>query len=250
MNNALFNYTLRLADSSLILGHRLSELCGHGPILEEDIACTNMALDLIGSATSFYEYAASIDTQGRSADDLAYLRDAQHFYNNLLVEQPNGDFAQLMLRQFLFSAFTYHLYSQLQNSNDQTIAGIAAKALKETTYHLRHSRQWVIRLGDGTNESMERLHDAFAAVWKYAYDMFELSTETAALVQQGTAVDPKTFLPAWEAMVHETLALANTPVKEKGWQMLGSINGKHTEHLGFLLAEMQFLPRTYPNSQW
>lgn len=250
-NNQLYSYLLRLADSSLIIGHRLSEWCGHGPILEEDIAMTNIALDHIGTATSFYEYAAAIENKGRSADDLAYLRDARDFHNNLLVEQPNNnDFGVTMLRQFFFSAFAYYLYEALQQSKDETIAGIAAKAVKESTYHLRHSRQWVLRLGDGTAESRQKMLDALTDLWKLTHDMFEMDEVDKALIQQGVAIDLTTIYPQWLTLVNQTLAEATLPVPEKGWQQLGGYKGLHSEHLGYLLAEMQSIPRAYPGAKW
>lgn len=247
---ALFEYCLRLGDSSLILGHRLSEWCGHGPVLEQDIALTNVALDLVGQATLFLEYASKIEDKGRSADDLAFLRDALEFRNYLLVEQPNGDFGYTLVRQFLFDAHHYHFFTLLQNSKDEQIAAIAAKSLKEVTYHLRHSAEWVIRLGDGTAESHNRVQSALNDLWEYTGSLFETNEADEILVREGIAIDQKKIRTLWEITLAEVFQKATLKIPTESFQQKGGIIGKHTEHLGYLLAEMQFLPRAYPNTKW
>lgn len=192
---ALFEYCLRAGDSSLVLGHRLSEWCGHGPILEEDIAMTNIALDLVGQARNWLTYAAELEGKGRTEDDLAFLRDSMKFRNALLTEQPNGDFAMTIVRQYLYAVFSYLLYRELSNSKDATIAAIAQKSIKEVTYHVRHSAEWVLRLGDGTEESHRRIQDAVNALWMYTDDLFETTAEDQALAQQGFVADISRLRP-------------------------------------------------------
>lgn len=250
MNQSLYNYILRLADSSLIIGHRNSEWCGHGPILEEDIALTNISLDLVGQATTLMEKAAELEGKGRTGDDLAFLRDTVEYRNFLMVEQLNGDFGQTILRQFFYSAFTYILYNQLQQSKDDFLAAFAAKSIKEVTYHLRHSKEWVIRLGDGTEESHARMQNALSSLWMFTGDMFTSIDSDNELVSSGIAVDFSSLKPEWDKIVNEVLTQATLTVPEKVFMQSGSREGKHTEHLGFLLAEMQFLPRAYPGAKW
>lgn len=246
----LFSYVIGLADTALILGHRLSEWSGRGPMLEEDISLSNMALDLIGQARALYTYAGEIEGRGRDEDRLAYLRDAHEFRNVLLVEQPNGDFAQTMVRQFLYSAFAHPLHQRLSGSADATLAAIAAKAEKEGAYHLRHAGEWVIRLGDGTEESHGRAQQALEALWPYTHELFEAAPGEEALVAAGIAVDTGTLRRDWERTVDHVLAEATLTRPEDPWQPTGGRTGRHTEHLGYLLAEMQFLQRAYPGAQW
>jgi ring-1,2-phenylacetyl-CoA epoxidase subunit PaaC len=219
----LINYTLHLADNALIIGHRNSEWCGHGPVLEQDIAISNIALDLVGQARNFYQYAAQLTGSGATEDSLAYLRDAAEFKNCLMTELPNGDWAQTILRQFFFSTYQYFFYQQLQNSSDTQLAAIAEKALKEVTYHVRWSSEWVIRLGDGTAESKQRMMNAINELWGYTGELFLVAGYELRAVSEGYGVDLST-------------------IKNK--------EGQHTEHLGLILSEMQFLQRTYPNALW
>ena len=248
--NQLVEYLLRLGDDSLILGHRLSEWCGHGPILEEDIAMTNIALDLIGQTTTILEYAGQVEGKGRSADNLAFLRFDREYKNALLVEQPNGDFAHTMVRQFLFDAYRVPLFEALLNSKDERLAAIAEKSLKETKYHLKHSAEWVIRLGDGTEESHERAQHALDTLWRYSADLFCADEIEKALVEQGMVPSSDSIKPSWEKTVNEVLAEATLTIPENNWKFEGGRHGKHSEHLGYILAELQYMQRAYPNMEW
>lgn len=243
-------HTLRLADSALVLAHRLSEWCGHAPMLEEDLALSNIALDLLGQARGLYAYAAELEGKGRTEDDLAYLRDAPEWRNTLLAEQPNGDFAQTILRQFLYSAFMLPYWRAAMASKDATLAAIAAKAEKEVAYHLRHSGEWVIRLGDGTEESHDRIAAALEELWPYTGELFEADATDRALIEAGIAPDPAALRPEWEAMVDRVLAEATLARPRDGWMQSGGRRGVHSEHLGHMLAVMQHLPRAYPGAVW
>ena len=245
---ALFEYLLRHGDSCLILGHRVSEWCGHAPELEEDIALANIGLDLTGQAEQFLSYAAGLEAKGRDADKLAYLRDAWDFRNMLLCERPNGDFAHTIVRQFLFDAWQVEALAGLALSSDARLAGIAAKAAKEANYHLRHSGEWVVRLGDGTEESHKRTQAALDALWEYTGEFFEEDAVTRALA--GAVPDPAASKPAWSATIDEVLAAATLRRPKDGWTQTGGHSGKHSEALGHLLATMQFLPRAYPGATW
>lgn len=247
---ALFEYTLRIADDSLILGHRVSEWCGHGPILEEDIALTNIALDLVGQATNFLEYAAKVENKGRSADDLAFLRYDRDYRNLLLVEQRNGDFGDTIARQFFFDVFRKSFFEALMNSADETLAAIAEKSLKETKYHLKHSSEWMIRLGDGTDESHERIQKAVDTLWRYTDELFFTNELDEFLIAENIAVDIKSLKPVWTNYVNEVLTEATIAIPTHNWQQYGGRIGLHTEHLGYLLAEMQYMQRAYPGMQW
>jgi ring-1,2-phenylacetyl-CoA epoxidase subunit PaaC len=246
----LFTYTLRLADNALVLGHRLSEWCGHGPMLEEDLALANMALDLIGQARSLYTYAGKIEGQGRHEDQLAYLRDCDAYRNILLCERPKGDFAFTILRQFLYAAYAHPFFEHLSTSQDETLAAIAAKSMKEMAYHLRHSAEWVIRLGDGTAESAERLKAALAELWPFTGEMFEADGAERALIEAGIAVDPAAIRPVWEQTIDRVFAEALLVRPRDGWMQTGGRRGEHSEHLGHLLAHLQFMQRAYPNATW
>lgn len=247
---ALIDYCLALGDDSLILGHRLSEWCSNGPFLEEDLALTNVALDFIGRARMFYAHAAELDDQGRSEDDFAFLRDCREYRNFLINELPNGDFAFTMARQLMVDAFDMGFFEQLQNSSEPTLAAIAAKAIKESRYHLRRSREWILRLGDGTEESHERVQNAFNHLWAYATEMFEMPDEELALAEAGIAVDRTTLKDNWLSMVSGTLEQATLTLPDDPLTIGGGRDGIHSEHLGFLLAEMQFMQRAYPGQQW
>lgn len=250
MNEQLFQYLLRLGDDSLILGHRMSEWCGHGPILEEDIAMTNIALDLIGQATSILEYAGTVEGKGRDADALAFLRFDREYRNLLLVEQPNGDFGMTIVRQFLFDAFRKPLFEALQHSTDKQLAAIAEKSLKETKYHLKHSAEWVIRLGDGTEESHQRAQDAVDALWRYTAELFYTDEVETTLIEQGIVPDLNAIRAEWERTVHEVLEEATLSIPQTGWEQKGGRVGYHSEHLGYILAELQYMQRAYPGMTW
>jgi ring-1,2-phenylacetyl-CoA epoxidase subunit PaaC len=249
-DSPLFDYTLRLADNALVLGHRLSEWCGHAPVLEEDLALPNMALDLIGQGRALYTYAGEVEGKGRDEDALAYLRDAVEFRNVLLVEQPNGDFATTIVRHLLYAAFAHPYYEGLARSKDATLAGIAAKAVKEMAYHVRHASEWTIRLGDGTEESHARAQDAVDQFWPYTGELFETDQVERALIEAGIAVDPAKVRPAWERTINAVLAEATLSRPLEGWMQTGGRAGRHSEHLGFILAELQILQRSYPASTW
>jgi len=250
MDHHKLEYLLRIGDTTLVLGQRLSEWCGRGPALEEDIALTNVALDLVGQTRLWLGYAAEVEDAGRSADQLAFLRDAHQFRNLLLVEQPNGSYADTLARQFLFDTWHYFLLEGLQRSADARIAEIAAKSLKEVTYHVRRSADLVVRLGDGTQESHRRMQEAIDDLWSYSGELFESDAADAALVAQGIAVDPASLAEPWHRHVGEVLAEATLRCPADGWAQSGGRHGRHTEHLGYLLAEMQFLQRAYPGAQW
>jgi ring-1,2-phenylacetyl-CoA epoxidase subunit PaaC len=250
MRNYLTDYTLHLADNVLILGHRHSEWCGHGPVLEQDIAITNISLDLIGQARNFYEYIAQLKNDGSTEDSLAYLRDNREFKNCLLVEQPNGDWAKTILRQFLFSVYQYLLYEQLQNSKDEQLAAIAEKSLKEVTYHLRWSSEWVIRLGDGTKKSHQRMMNAIDELWPYTGEPFIATDYELWVTDAGIGIDVSLLKPKWEKKVQKIFTEATLPYPDKVFIQTGGKEGRHTEHLGYILAELQFMQRAYPDSEW
>lgn len=250
MNKDLLEYLIRLADSSLIAGHRLSEWCGHGPILEEDIAMTNIALDLIGQSRLFYEYACETEGKGRNEDDFAYHRNEREFKNFLLVEQPNGDFAQTMLKHFLFSACQLFLFTELKKSADKKLSALAEKSLKEVAYHLRHSSEWMKRLGDGTEESNQRLKNAVDNLWRYTDDLFDADETEENLRQKKITPDMSQLKSSWENKVKEVFSQSNIPYPENVFMITGSRKGIHSEHLGYILAEMQSLARAHPDAKW
>lgn len=248
--DAFFEFLLRMGDNALILGHRNSEWCGHGPVLEEDIAMSNMALDLIGQTALWLGLAGEVEGKGRSADDLAYLRDAWDFRNVLLVERPNGDFGATLMRQFLFDAFHFHQLQALTKSADARVAEIAGKALKEVSYHLERSAEQVIALGDGTEESHARMQAALDDQWGYALEMFAGDTTDAKMADAGIAPDLADLRGPWDATVQAVLAEATLAIPENSYVHKGGKQGTHTEHLGYILAEMQFLQRAYPGAEW
>ncbi len=248
----LIEYTLHLADNTLVLGHRNSEWTGHGPILEQDIALSNIALDLIGQARNFYQYAAQLRNDGSTEDTLAYLRDAHEFKNCLLVEQSNGDWGTTVLRQFLFSAYQYYLYQQLQKSNDKTIASITEKALKEVTYHLRWSSEWVIRLGDGTKESHIRMQHSLNELWKFTNELFMPAPYEIEIVNYGIEPDLTSIEENWNEKVRLVLAEATISVPANEVKNPGGYGkeGHHSENLDQILSEMQSLQRANPGCEW
>ena len=248
--NPLVLYALRRADDALILGHRLSEWIGHGPMLEEEMALGNIGLDLIGQARSLYAHAAEAEGAGHGEDEYAYLRDAPQYRNLLLVEQPNGDFGQTMVRQLFYSAFADPYWRAMAESRDATLAAIAAKSEKESAYHVRHAAEWVIRLGDGTAESHARAQDAVDLLWPYTGEMFECDGAERGLVEAGVAADPARLREGWDQTVGVVLSRATLTRPEQGWMQSGGRSGRHSEHLGHLLSVMQHLPRTYPGATW
>jgi ring-1,2-phenylacetyl-CoA epoxidase subunit PaaC len=250
----LFQYLLRLGDSPLILAQRLGEWIGHGPVLEEDIAQANVGLDLLGQARLWLGLAGEVEARyalaGRDEDQLAFLRDSAEFYNLLLVEQPNGSFADTTARQFLFDAWHALLLSALTRSSDTRIAGIAAKAAKETAYHVERSGDWVIRLGDGTEESHARMQAAIDALWMYTGEMFTPDATELELIDAGIAADSRLLAEPWRRHVDAVFAEATLAVPGDAFMQQGGKRGVHTEHLGHLLAEMQVLQRSHPGAHW
>jgi ring-1,2-phenylacetyl-CoA epoxidase subunit PaaC len=242
---SLIEYCLCLGDSTLILGHRNSEWCGHGPILEQDIALTNISLDLIGQARNFYQYAALLKADGSTEDTLAYLRDPNEFTNCLLAEQPNGDWANTILRQFFFSNYQYLLYKELEKHPDEQIAAIAVKSLKEVTYHLRWSSEWVIRLGDGTEESHERMVRAIEGLYPFTGELFEMTDS-----EKECGPDLSAIKNNWLKKTEDIFQEATLTITQQSIQQTGGKHGNHSDHLTALLSEMQYLQRTYPNSTW
>ncbi|MCX6316420.1 MAG: phenylacetate-CoA oxygenase subunit PaaC [Bacteroidetes bacterium] len=252
MSESLINYTLHLADNALILGQRNSEWCGHGPVLEQDIAITNISLDLIGQARSLYQYAAEKmnaaagkEHPAVTEDTLAYYRTEREFKNCLLTEQPRGDWAQTVLRQFFFSTYQYYLYQQLQQYADTNLAAIAEKSLKEVSYHLRWSSEWVIRLGDGTDESNRRMKEAVNELWRYTGELF-----VPAPYEKELGIDPGSMQADWMKKVSAVFEEATLQVPEKIFMQTGGKTGVHSEHLGYILTELQYVQRTYPGCEW
>jgi ring-1,2-phenylacetyl-CoA epoxidase subunit PaaC len=247
---AFFDYLVRLGDDRLVLGHRLSEWCGHGPILEEDIALANVALDLVGEATLLLKLAGETEGQGRDQDALAYFRDATDYRNTLLVELPKGDFAFTIVRQFFFSVFSLLQMQALQQSSNAELAGIAAKAVKEAKYHVRHSAQWVVTLGDGSAESHMRAQRAVDELWRYTGELFLSDAVEKDAAAAGLGVDAATLETPWRAQVEEILRRATLAVPAVSYMQRGGRDGKHTEHLGHMLAEMQIVARSHPGASW
>ncbi|MEP0984446.1 1,2-phenylacetyl-CoA epoxidase subunit PaaC [Ekhidna sp.] len=250
MNQNLFNYTLQHADNCLILGQRLGEWCGHGPILEQDIAMTNISLDLIGQARMWYQYAAEIQGEGKTEDDIAYLRDAWGYRNVLLAEQPNGDFAQTIFRQFLYDTYSCYFYEALMNSSDERLAAIAAKSHKEALYHIKWSSDWVIRLGDGTEESHDRMNAAVEELWSYAGELTKPNETEVKALEEGYGVDLSALKERRDAKIKEIMTEATLEVPESTYTHEGGKDGRHSEHLGYILADLQFLQRAYPGLEW
>ncbi len=251
MAGQLFEFLLRMGDNTLVLGHRVSEWCGHAPVLEEDIALANTALDLIGQTRMWLGLAGEVEGRGRSADDLAFLRDVRDFRNVLLVEQPNGDFGRTIMRQFLFDAWHVPMLTALCASAEAHVAGIAQKAVKEARYHLDRSADLVIRLGDGTEESHARMQGALDRLWPYAGEVFEGDDVDAAMVKAGIAPAPETLKPSFDEKVQAVMAEATLVVPGGRFTQSGGRNGRrHSEHLGHLLAQMQWLQRAYPGATW
>ncbi|TWG93311.1 ring-1,2-phenylacetyl-CoA epoxidase subunit PaaC [Mesorhizobium sp. J18] len=246
----LVTFLLRLADDHLILGHRLSEWCGHAPMLEEDLAMPNIALDLIGQARALYAYAGEVEGRGRGEDDFAYLRREREYVNCLLVERPNGDFAHTVLRQLYFAAFMEPMWRGMTASSDETLAGIAAKAVKEVAYHIRHTGEWVIRLGDGTEESARRMREAADALAPFVDELFESDEVTAAMAAARVAPEPASVRAEFDAVIDRIFSEAFLERPAGAWPRTGGRQGRHGEDMGYLLAELQYMQRTYPGAVW
>lgn len=245
-----FEYLLRLGDDRLVLGHRLSEWCGHAPILEEDIALANIALDLIGQASMLLKLAGEVEGKGRSEDTLAYFRDAVEFRNAQLVELPNGDFAVTIVRQFLFDAWDVLVLERLTSATNPALAGIAAKALKEAKYHLRHTAEWVRMLGDGTPESHSRAQRALDDLWPYTGELFLADNIDKHAIETGSGVDLESIRPRWRQTIDQVFSEATLTIPKDGFAPRGGRTGRHTEHLGRMLADMQSLARAHPGASW
>ncbi len=248
--NEHFQYVLRLADNALITAQRLGEWIGNGPQLEEELANANFALDYLGQARAFYSHAGKIEGNGRDEDDLAFLRDSADFQNILLVEQPNGDFAQTVVRQFFYDAFSYLQLQSLMDSSDEHLAAIAARATKELQYHLRHVRQWVVRLGDGTDESHQRMQAAIDHLWCYSGEMLTADAVDRWAIDNAIGPDPDALKTAWREIVDDAFSEATLTLPDTEWMATGGKQGQHSEHHGYLLADLQFLQRAYPGATW
>ncbi|WP_339614661.1 1,2-phenylacetyl-CoA epoxidase subunit PaaC [uncultured Winogradskyella sp.] len=249
-NENLYNYILGIADNSLILGQRLGELCGHGPSLETDIACTNISLDLFGQVRSYFQYAAKIAGDERTEDDIAMLRKERQYKNVLLVEQPNTNFAYTLGRQFLFDVYHLAFLAQLQKSTDLTLSAIANKCIKEVSYHERFSSDWVKRLGDGTPESKGKMQEAINDLWTYTDELFHQTDADKAMVAEGIGVDVTHLKENYYKLVNELLEESNLNIPESKYFQKGGKEGIHTEHLGYILSDLQYMQRTYPNMEW
>lgn len=246
----LFRYVLRLGDLSLVLGQRLGEWVGHAPALEEDLGLANIALDLIGQARLLLGYAGEIEGRGREEDEIAFLREQGEYFNPTLAEQPNGDFGQTVVRQVLIDAFQSELYERLTSSADERLAAVAAKAIKETRYHLRYSGGWLVRLGDGTEESHTRVHSALERLWPYTAELFAEDDVDRAMADRGVAPRLAEMRKGWMTRIDDLLAEATLErPRDRPYSWFGK-HGQHSEHLGYMLAEMQYLQRTYPGARW
>lgn len=243
-------YVLRRADDALILGHRLSEWCGHAPMLEEDMALSNIALDLLGQARELFGYAAKVEAKDNDEDKFAYLRDVRQYRNLLLLEQPNGDFARTMVRQLFYSAFADPYWRAMMKSADPTLGAIAAKSEKESAYHLRHASEWIVQLGDGTAESHARVQAAIDDLWAFTGEMFVVDEAERALVEAGIAVDPERLRPQWLKTLRGVVEEATLKLPASDWMQQGGRVGRHSEHLGHLLSELQSMQRTFPGATW
>ena len=250
MKNNLYNYILGIADNRLILGQRLGQLCGHGPSLETDIACTNISLDLFGQVRSYFQYAAKIAGDQRTEDDIAMLRKERDYKNVLLVEQPNTNFAFTIGRQFLFDVYHLAFLTELQNSNDFTLSVIAKKCVKEVSYHLRFSSDWVKRLGNGTSVSKEKMQEAINDLWTYTDELFYQTNADKEMVFEGVGVDVTKLKNNYYSHINKILLEATLEIPESKWFQTGGKEGVHTEHLGYLLSDLQYMQRTYPNMEW
>lgn len=247
---ALYQYVLQIGDNALILGQRLGEWCGHGPVLEQDIAMTNIALDLMGQARSLMSYAAEVEGKGRTEDQVAFLRKENEYRNVLLVEQPNEDFAYTIVRQFLFDSFHYYFQEALLQSKDERLAAIAAKSIKEIRYHLKYSSEWMIRLGDGTEVSHAKIQTALDDLWMFSGELTTPNEYDLKMAEAGIGADLNAIKPAIQEKVAEILKIATLQVPADEWMQSGGKEGRHTENMGFILSEMQYMQRAYPNMEW
>src|SRR5438034_6959054 len=243
-------YTLRRADDALILGHRLSGWCGHAPTMEEDMALANMGLDLLGQARELYSCAAKVEGRDNNEDKFAYLRDVRQYRNLLLLEQPNGDFARTMVRQFFYATFADLYWRAMMRSTDTTLAAIAAKSEKESAYHVRHTSEWIVRLGDGTGESHGRAQAAIDELWAFTGEMFAVDGSERDLIDVGIAVDPAPLRSQWLKIITGVVSEATLALPKNDWMQQGGRSGRHSEHLGHLLSELQSMPRTFPGATW
>lgn len=248
--DALYQVLVQIGDDHLILGHRLSEWCGHAPMLEEDLAMPNMGLDMLGQARALYSYAAAVEGRGRSEDDIAFLRTDRDYANCLLVERPNRDFAHTMLRQLYFAAFMEPFWQAMTASTDETLRGIAGKAVKEVAYHVRHAGEWVIRLGDGTEESGRRMQDAAEALHPYTDELFQRSAAVATCVDEGIVPNPGAMREPWNRTIEAVFDQALLRIPEVSFPQSGGRTGRHGEEMGHLLAELQYMQRSYPGASW
>ena len=249
-NQSLYNYILTIADNSLILAQRLGELCGHGPSLETDIALTNISLDLLGQTRSYYQYAAKISGENKTEDDIAFLRIEREYKNCLLVEQPNTHFGYSIGRQFLFDVYHFMLMEKLQNSPDETLAAIAKKGIKEVSYHKRFSSDWVKRLGDGTEESKAKMQEAINDLWRFTDELFFMTEAEQEMVKEGIGVNISEIKEKYYGEVSEILKEATLTIPENKYFTKGGKEGVHSEHMGYILADLQYMQRTYPNMTW
>ena len=250
MNNNLIQYIYGIADNALILGQRLGELCGHGPSLETDIAMTNISLDLLGQVRSYYQYAAKLQGENVTEDTIAFIRREREYKNVLLVEQPNTDFAYSITRQFLFDVYHLLLLENLQNSRDETLQAIAKKSIKEVSYHTRFSSDWIKRLGDGTDESHERVQNAINDLWTYTDELFHLTDEDKMMISEGIGVDVAQLKASYYKKVNEILQEATIQTPDLQYFQKGGKQGIHSEYMGYILAEMQYMQLAYPNMKW
>ncbi|MEM6686534.1 MAG: 1,2-phenylacetyl-CoA epoxidase subunit PaaC [Bacteroidota bacterium] len=250
MKTNLYNYILELADNCLIAGQRLGELCGHGPSLETDIACTNISLDLFGQTRSYFQYAANIKGEGATEDSIAFLRYERQYKNVLLVEQPNRDFAYTLARQYFYDVFHVLLLEKLQFSQDMTLSAIAKKSIKEASYHVRFTGDWIKRLGDGTAESHEKMQVAIDDLWPYTNELFEVTEDAKMMIAEGVGVDVSLLKESYYATVTALLEEATITIPDTKYFQKGGKSGIHTEHLGYILADMQYMQRAYPNMKW
>ncbi len=250
MSAPLLHTVVQIADDHLISGHRLSEWCGHAPMLEEDLSMPNMALDLIGQARTLYSYAARLENKGRTEDDFAYLRTDREYQNCLLVERPNTDFAHTMLRQLYFATYMKFFWESMHESSDETLSALSHKAIKEISYHVRHCGEWVVRLGDGTTESAEKMSDAVQALHPYTEELFEVDESRQHGIDKGIFPDHANLKTQWQNTIDAIFVQAKLTLPEIGFAQTGGRKGLHTEDFGMLLAQLQYLPRAYPGASW
>jgi ring-1,2-phenylacetyl-CoA epoxidase subunit PaaC len=249
-SDPLVRYVVHLADNTLVLGQRLGEWCGHGPVLEQDIAMTNISLDLIGQSRLYFQYAASLMGEGVSEDDLAFLRDEREYLNCLLVEQPNGDWGKTIIRQFLFDSWHFYFLDELLKSSDSRLSAISEKSIKEVAYHLRYSSEWVVRLGDGTEESHRRMQAALDELWRFGHELLLPAIYELEMIKKGIGVDLSLIADKVNKKREETMQLATLIIPTEVYPQQGGKEGNHTEHMGFLLAELQYIQRAHPGLTW